>query len=189
MLMTLSFPFLSRNHQQYITVAQVNRFTIFFAIAAFGGRKFDNTREERSFQWRSLLTLSFFISPLIHLYTPAGVGPVIAAFVNQRAGWRWNMRVQAILVAVVLIFTVLFVPETNRSVLEARAGKVRKNKKALFLSRIYGPWKYSIDPIAFFVCLYLSILYGVSIRGFIWSFPSPHTNLRWLNFLFPFRLK
>lgn len=160
------------NDIQFITLAQVNRFTIFFAIAAFGGRESTRTDEEHRKSSRSqdsiLTDYRFSSSPSRHLLwlfsrlSSAGVGPVIAAFVTNKASWRWNMRVQAILVAVVLIFVILFVPETNRSVLEARANKVKRKKGALFLERLYGPWKYLIDPVSFSVCLYLSILYGVS---------------------------
>lgn len=88
---------------------------------------------------------------------------MIAAFVTNRAGWRWNLRVQAILVAIVLILTVLFVPETNKAVLESRASGTKMKKGSLFLKRLLGPWKYFLDPVALSICAYLSILYGVSL--------------------------
>lgn len=41
------------------------------------------------------------------------LGGLVGAFVNERAGWRWNLRHQAIFVAVVTVLSVLFVPETD----------------------------------------------------------------------------
>ncbi|SJX63631.1 related to YHK8-putative mediator of drug efflux [Sporisorium reilianum f. sp. reilianum] len=41
------------------------------------------------------------------------LGGLVGAFVNERAGWRWNLRHQAIFVAVVTVLGVLFVPETD----------------------------------------------------------------------------
>lgn len=41
-----------------------------------------------------------------------GISPVVMGFVDHRAGWRWNMRVQAILVAVATLSCILFVGET-----------------------------------------------------------------------------
>lgn len=55
----------------------------------------------------------FFTCYGFSAFAGPALGGLIGAFVNERAGWRWNLRHQAIFVAVVTVIGVLFVPETD----------------------------------------------------------------------------
>jgi MFS family permease len=55
----------------------------------------------------------FFTCYGFSAFAGPSLGGLVGAFVNERAGWRWNLRHQAIFVAVVTVFGVLFVPETD----------------------------------------------------------------------------
>jgi DHA1 family multidrug resistance protein-like MFS transporter len=50
-----------------------------------------------------------------------GLGPLLAGFIDHRAGFRWNLRVQAIFVAATTIACILFVPETGEPSLRKKA--------------------------------------------------------------------
>ncbi|EST04881.2 Major facilitator superfamily [Kalmanozyma brasiliensis GHG001] len=55
----------------------------------------------------------FFTCYGFSAFAGPALGGLIGAFVNERAGWRWNLRHQAILVGVVTVISVLFAPETD----------------------------------------------------------------------------
>lgn len=55
----------------------------------------------------------FFACYGFSAFAGPALGGLVGAFVNERAGWQWNLRHQAIFVAVVTIFGVSFVPETD----------------------------------------------------------------------------
>lgn len=60
----------------------------------------------------------FFTCYGFSAFAGPALGGLIGAFVNERAGWRWNLRHQAIFVAVLTVVSILFVPETDHSRLE-----------------------------------------------------------------------
>lgn len=55
----------------------------------------------------------FFTCYGFSAFAGPSLGGLVGAFVNERAGWQWNLRHQAIFVAVLTIIGVLFVPETD----------------------------------------------------------------------------
>ena len=55
----------------------------------------------------------FFTCYGFSAFAGPSLGGLVGAFVNERAGWQWNLRHQAIFVAVVTVIGVLFVPETD----------------------------------------------------------------------------
>ena len=72
-----------------------------------------------------------------------GLGPVVASFIDQRAGWRWNMRVQAIFVAVMTVACILLVPKTEKAVAAvAKQSKAaeREKLKRVFKRAFKGPF-------------------------------------------------
>ena len=56
---------------------------------------------------------SFFTCYGFSAFAGPSLGGLVGAFVNERAGWQWNLRHQAIFVAVVTVIAILFVPETD----------------------------------------------------------------------------
>jgi MFS family permease len=77
-----------------------------------------------------------------------GLGPVVAAFIDERAGWRWNMRVQAIFVAVMTVACILLVPKTEKAaavaVKESKAAE-REKLKRVFKRAFKGPFVWLIQ--------------------------------------------
>lgn len=55
----------------------------------------------------------FFTCYGFSAFAGPALGGLVGAFVNERAGWQWNLRHQAIFIAVVTVLSVLFVPETD----------------------------------------------------------------------------
>lgn len=123
----------------------------------------------------------------IFLFTGPGLGPVIAAFVDHRAGFRWNLRVQAIFVAVITIACILLVPETGAPVLKQKKeapkeGQAQPSKRAFFTatikSALFGPFNWLFtEPVVAVICIYLSLLYGI-LYGFFEVFPYVFGEIR-----------
>lgn len=105
------------------------------------------------------------------------LGPVVSGFVELRENWRWNFYVLLWLggVTEVLMF---MIPETLPSiVLLNKAKRIRRAKilgfekvlapveaenrtlVGIFRVALTRPWKILVDPISFFVAIYLSIVY------------------------------
>lgn len=122
-----------------------------------------------------------------------GLGPLLGAFIDNRAGWRWNMRMQAIFVAIMTIVCILFLPETNHQVLQANANRAAEVKaehekqngntvhhatltwqkqwkqlNAALKVALSGPfvWLFA-EPVVTFISLYLSLLYAVLYLTFV----------------------
>lgn len=55
----------------------------------------------------------FFTCYGLSAFAGPALGGLVGAFVTERAGWRWNLRHQAIFVATVTVLNLLFVPETD----------------------------------------------------------------------------
>ncbi|TVY82140.1 Citrinin biosynthesis cluster MFS transporter mrr1 [Lachnellula suecica] len=116
---------------------------------------------------------------LFSLMTFAGpaLGPVISGFLELKENWRWNFYVLLWLAGIseVLMFTI---PETlPTQVLLNKAKRLRRlqipgyeNVKApveftdrslvgIFKVALIRPWQILMDPIAFFVAIYVSVVY------------------------------
>lgn len=106
-----------------------------------------------------------------------GLAPVIMGYVDRYAGWRWNLRVQAILIACSTVACILFVPETA----DLQDQQTSKNKERK-IDQIYQSFqlfskamKKSLarpfawlffEPVVTVICLYISLLYGVLYATF-----------------------
>lgn len=112
------------------------------------------------------------------------LGPLCSAFIEDRAGWRWNFRVMAIFIAVTS-FAVAWVPETHGPTLLAwRLKKEGKAPPVLTVGQLIPVLKIALarpfifivtEPTVTFVSIYLSLLYAI-LYGFFEAF-----SLVWLR--------
>ena len=107
------------------------------------------------------------------------LGPVVSGFLELKENWRWNFYVLLWMAGVteVLMFTI---PETLPSVvLLNKARRIRRAKvpgfehvqapveaenrtlTGIFKVALTRPWKILMDPIAFLVAIYLSVVYAL----------------------------
>ncbi|PSK46400.1 hypothetical protein B9Z65_5368 [Elsinoe australis] len=113
------------------------------------------------------------------------IGPLIGGFLSDNLGWRWLYWVQLILSAAAWILITFTVPETYAPTLLARrAKKLRKQtgdekhvtegdldkrpfaeRMRLFLMRPFQ--LLFLEPIVFFISLYMSVLYGLLYMFFV----------------------
>ncbi|KAJ7902881.1 major facilitator superfamily domain-containing protein [Mycena olivaceomarginata] len=137
----------------YTTPLERGRYTISYALFAFGG--------------------------------PA-LGPLASAFIQQDAGFRWNLRVMAIFCAVLSILVAL-APETHGPTLlkwrMAKEGKTPPRQdfgKVMFVFKgaLARPIIYLFtEPVVMLISLYLSILYGI-LYGFFEAFTVVYLEIR-----------
>ncbi|KAJ7938356.1 major facilitator superfamily domain-containing protein, partial [Mycena leptocephala] len=114
------------------------------------------------------------------------LGPLISAFIQTDAGFRWNLRVMAIFSTV---FSVLaaFVPETHGpTLLKWRIAKEGKSRPPLKFSQVMAVFKVALarpviylftEPVVLIVSIYLSILYG-TLYSFFESFEVVYIEIR-----------
>ena len=100
------------------------------------------------------------------------IGPVISAFLDTRTGWRWNLRVQAIFVAVTTVLCILFVEETDAIILTRREAEAKGEQPPMtpaqaqplkFLGRsLMQPFRWLVtDLVVLFCAIFLSLLYAM----------------------------
>lgn len=106
-----------------------------------------------------------------------GLAPVVMGYVDHYAGWRWNLRVQAILIACSTIACILFVPETADLEDQERSNTAQRKIDRFYQSfgtfckamkRSLGrpfAWLFT-EPVVTVICLYISLLYGVLYATF-----------------------
>ncbi|KAI1626139.1 major facilitator superfamily transporter [Exophiala viscosa] len=113
-------------------------------------------------------------------FTGPAVGPIVAGFIAQFAGWRWTLGFVTIFAGSMWVIGTLTIPETYSPViLQRRARKLAKmtgrahisvyEKKAghrLSASKkarqvLFRPWSLLIhEPIVLMISLYMAILYA-----------------------------
>lgn len=119
----------------------------------------------------ALFSMMTFVGPAL--------GPVISGFLQLKENWRWNFYVLLWFagITLVLMFTI---PETLPSqVLLNKARRIRRAKipgyenvqapvestdrtlMGIFRVAITRPWIILVDPISFFVAIYLSVVYAL----------------------------
>ncbi|PWN86772.1 MFS general substrate transporter, partial [Acaromyces ingoldii] len=136
-----------------------------------------------------------------------GLGPVIAAFVDHRAGFRWNLRMQAIFVAICTVACFLCIPQLGTPALwQKNIGTGESKKKSSFIwatckRALLGPFVWlatgkrssrcqrtactvlyinnlaRTEPVVLVICIYLSLLYGI-LYGFFEVFPYVFRDIR-----------
>lgn len=113
------------------------------------------------------------------------VGPLVGGFLSDAAGWRWLYWIQLIVAAIAWIFLTVTVPETYAPILLSRkAARLRKEendpsytteKELDPLSKgemaeiiLLRPFQLLfLEPIVFFLALYMSVLYGLLYMFFV----------------------
>ncbi|KAI1078117.1 major facilitator superfamily domain-containing protein [Whalleya microplaca] len=116
------------------------------------------------------------------------VGPIIGGFVSENIGWRWTFRIILMMSGIIAIITVIFMRETNATVLlQRKTERLRKetgNEKLtpkttrnetprqMLLRAIVRPVKLLVfSPIVLLVSLYAGVLFGLIFLLFT-TFPS-----------------
>ncbi|KAF4554697.1 MFS-type transporter-like protein 35 [Elsinoe fawcettii] len=142
-----------------------------------GGTLADLWRNEE----RGVPMAAFSAAPFIG---PA-IGPLIGGFLADNLGWRWLYWIQLILSGAAWILITFTVPETYApTLLSRRAKKMRKElgddkyvteedldkrpfaeRMGLFLLRPFQ--LLFLEPIVFFISLYMSVLYGLLYMFFV----------------------
>jgi DHA1 family multidrug resistance protein-like MFS transporter len=117
----------------------------------------------------ALFAMMTFVGP--------AVGPVIAGFIELKLNWRWDFYVLLWFAGITWIL-MLTIPETlPAQVLTNKARRIRaakipdyedvhsaaeaghKSLLDIFKVALSRPWQILFDPIAFFVAIYISIIY------------------------------
>jgi multidrug resistance protein len=116
------------------------------------------------------------------------IGPLVGGFLSDNLGWRWLYWIQLILSVTVWVLITFTVPETyTPTLLARRAKKLREStgddkfvteadldlrplfeRLRLFLVRPFQ--LLFLEPIVFFISVYMSVLYGLLYMFFI-AFP------------------
>ncbi|KAJ6478602.1 major facilitator superfamily domain-containing protein [Mycena vitilis] len=114
------------------------------------------------------------------------LGPLISAFIQQDASFRWNLRVMAVF-STVFSALAAFVPETHGpTLLKWRISKEGKEPAALELGQVWAVFKIALarpviflftEPVIMMVALYLSVLYGI-LYGFFEAFTVVYLEIR-----------
>ncbi|KAF7307831.1 MFS transporter [Mycena kentingensis (nom. inval.)] len=134
----------------------------------------DFTTLDNRLHYTSLYALMAFGGP--------SLGPLVSAFIQQGAGYRWNFLVMAIFSTVLSVFVAL-VPETHGPTLhrwrENDAQKFPLRKQIVLLRRTLAiPVVYLFaEPLVSIVSIYLSILYGI-LYGFFEEFGVVFRDIR-----------
>lgn len=142
-----------------------------------GGTLADLWRTEE----RGVPMAAFSAAPFIG---PA-IGPLVGGFLSDAAGWRWLYWIQLILAGVVFLLITFTLPETyTPTILAKRATKLQIEKndtsyvtEADLDSRPMGeklrifmirPFQLLfLEPIVFFLSLYMAMLYGLLYMFFV----------------------
>ncbi|KAI8626299.1 major facilitator superfamily domain-containing protein [Xylariaceae sp. FL1651] len=106
------------------------------------------------------------------------IGPIIGGFVTQAVGWRWTFRIILILAGLLAAATILFMRETNATVLLQRKterlvretgnskltpkGATSETPRQIIIKAIVRPVKMLIfSPIVLLLSLYGGTLFGI----------------------------
>ncbi|PWN54055.1 MFS general substrate transporter, partial [Violaceomyces palustris] len=148
----------------------------------------------------------FFCLYAVSAFAGPALGGLVGAFVDSRAGWRWNLRVQSILVTVITIISILFVPETDHPKLQrshqsryvaeeynADLGPMKQGAAVGFLgtlirsarnfcstmvNNIRLPFSWLLtDRVVLAISIYTSLLYA-TIFGFFIIIPYTFATIR-----------
>ncbi|PWN91771.1 MFS general substrate transporter [Acaromyces ingoldii] len=120
------------------------------------------------------------------------LGPLVATFITEEVGWRWNLRTLPIFSAVVLALYAFTVPESHRATLlrrqrrrrgEKEFGEDGKQMPSLSISQRYAialkrPFVFMFtEPVIIIVGLYTALLYGL-LYGTLAAFPVVWQEIR-----------
>ncbi|BGP28037.1 hypothetical protein JCM10295v2_007024 [Rhodotorula toruloides] len=122
----------------------------------------------------------FTVAYAVCAFGGPSIGPLLSAFIEHYAGFRWNLRVMAIFSTVTSVL-VAFVPETHHPTLHR--WRIAKDKASVeskpggwriifvvYKQALARPFVFLFtEPVVLFVSVYLSVLYGV-LYGFFEAF-------------------
>ncbi|KAF8183767.1 major facilitator superfamily domain-containing protein [Mycena galopus ATCC 62051] len=157
-----------------------------FFVGFFGAAAMNNVPASIG-DYTTVMTRGVYtIAYAIMAFGGPALGPLISAFIQHDAGWRWNLRVMAIFCTVLSIL-VAFVPETHGPTLLkwkiAREGNAPPPVKfgqvlAVLKVSLARPMIYLFtEPVVMLVSLYLSVLYGI-LYGFFEAFAVVYLEIR-----------
>ncbi|KAJ6513291.1 major facilitator superfamily domain-containing protein [Mycena sanguinolenta] len=97
------------------------------------------------------------------------LGGIIGGYVADRAGWRWLMWVMAIASGTTTVLSILFLHETYKPYLDARANGKRSAPTTIgFRKGITRPIRmFLFSPIVTVMSLYMALIYGVLYLHFV----------------------
>jgi multidrug resistance protein len=142
-----------------------------------GGTLADLWRPEE----RGVPMAAFSAAPFIG---PA-IGPLVGGYLSQAAGWRWLYWIQLIFAGTCWIFITLTVPETYTPIILSRRAKTLRlstGSEKYTTEKELDPRPLSaqlriflfrplqllfLEPIVFFLSLYMSVLYGLLYMFFV----------------------
>lgn len=127
------------------------------------------------------------------------LAPLIAGFIEENLGWRWNFWVMSIIAGVIAILGTIFYPETySPTLLRWKCSKLRKETKNKNLKTIYDiadgstiwdkayvalalPFKFLfIHPMVYGLGAFQAFLYGLFYLLIV-AFPSVYSNTYHFN--------
>lgn len=91
-----------------------------FFMGVFGSSSLNNAAATIGEMVMPQDTGKYMIWYALSAFGGPGLGPVIASFVDHRAGFRWNLRMQAIFIATTTIACIILVPETGSPLLKQK---------------------------------------------------------------------
>lgn len=168
---------LSKNIGTLLVCRLIDGIAFSAPMTLVGGTLADLWRAEE----RGIPMAAFSASPFIG---PA-IGPLAGGFLSDGADWRWLYWIQLILAGIVFLLLTFTLPETyTPTILARRAKKLQKEKndssyvtEADLDSRPMGeklrifmirPFQLLfLEPIVFFLSLYMAMLYGLLYMFFI----------------------
>lgn len=182
-----------------------------FFAAVFGSSAFSNAPATIGDLVNPRNAYAYIMNYGIAVFAGPILGPLVGAFIDHRAGWRWNLRVQAIFIGVNTIVCFLFLTETNHLVLQARAtegnatmnnsspianvSKMAKAKKVFQSYKVFLTQPFVVlctEPVVLLIAIYLGILYAILYLSFlvvplafieIRQFSAEHTGLIFISSL------
>ncbi|OJJ02228.1 hypothetical protein ASPVEDRAFT_131428 [Aspergillus versicolor CBS 583.65] len=145
-----------------------------------GGTVTDVTPPAQRGKAMALFTMGPILGPVL--------GPIVGGFVSEYAGWRWTLRIILIMSGVIGAVTVVFMKETNATVLlkqkaeglrkeagnASTTAQVPRNESPgqMLLQALIRPVKLLIlSPIVLLVSLYTGLMFGLIFLLFT-TFPS-----------------
>ncbi|EJU03367.1 MFS general substrate transporter [Dacryopinax primogenitus] len=167
----------AKNIQTLLVTRAIDGIAFSAPMTLVGGTLADLWKNEE----RGVPMAAFSAAPFLG---PA-IGPLVGGFLSDHRGWRWLYWIQLILAAVAWLLLTFTVPETYAaSLLYQRAKKLRKEtgddrfvteqmidprptgeRLRLFLLRPFQ--LLFLEPIVFFLSIYMSVLYGLLYMFFV----------------------
>ncbi|KAJ6516767.1 major facilitator superfamily domain-containing protein [Mycena vitilis] len=157
-----------------------------FLVGFFGAASINNVPASIGDYTTALERLRYSILYALFAFGGPALGPLTSAFIQEDAGFQWNLRVMAIFSAVLSI-GVAFVPETHGpTLLKWRIAKEGKAPPPLELGKIMSVFRAALarpitylftEPVVMLVSLYLSVLYGI-LYGFFEAFTVVYLDIR-----------